>query len=106
MIPHVQHPPAVGSAATWSNGRDSWPATVIAVSRTGHRVTIREDKAIVISGSEHDGSAQYRYEPDPNGREIIFTRRSERGGVAYRQEGSRWTAVSFGRRRAYRDPSF
>jgi hypothetical protein len=52
--------PVVGDAATYSVGSDSYPATVVKVSPSGHRVTLQDDSWKVTSGSMMDGSADFK----------------------------------------------
>jgi hypothetical protein len=102
--------PTVGMAATVLLWSDRQPATVIKVEpfKSGARkgkarvVTVQYDTWKVTKGSEHDGSAQYEYERDENGRTETFTRSSK----------GRWTApgssvgLRLGGRERYSDPSF
>jgi hypothetical protein len=96
--------PVVGDEATYSVGSDSYPATVVAVSKSGHRVTLQDANWTVTSGSMHDGSAQYSYEANPSGPTRVATRRANGD---YRLQGwDRGGFVGFGHRRMYHDPSF
>ena len=96
--------PVVGDPATYSVGSDSYPATVVAVSKSGHRVTLQDDDWKVVSGSMVDGSAKYTYSPYPQGPTRVATRRAD---GSYRLVG--WSSggwVGFGRRVKHYDPSF
>lgn len=97
--------PFVGAPASYGYASDSYPATVIAVSKSGHRITLQSDRTEVVSGSVLDGSAKWICTPDANGSTVEATRRRD---GKYRIVGcSNYGTVTFGRgRRAYRDPSF
>lgn len=94
--------PVVGMPATICMLSDRHPATVIAVSKSGKKVTVRKDNWKVISGSEHDGSAKYEYSEDTTGPTYEFTLRKD----------GRWKEVKgsdrlrLGHRERYYDPSF
>jgi len=100
--------PMIGTIATVYSVTDCYPGVVEAVSRTGYQITIREVDAIVISGSQQDGSAQYRYQrfaAKSQGRTWKATRRSD--GI-YRVMGNKVGSggVSLGTQRRYYDPHF
>ena len=104
--------PQVGEPATIHSGSDCYPATVIEVSRTGHRVVIQHDTSIVTKRAENYGDdVEYRYERNPEGGTRVYTRRTGKdGSVGYKLLGwptrSRGGNVGIGYRRMYRDPSF
>lgn len=91
----------IGMGATFCIGSDSYPATVIDITPSGKTVTIQEDNYEIISGSSHDGSAEYTYSANPNGRVISFR---------YSTKSKNWKNSSyrayFGIRRKYYDPHF
>lgn len=98
--------PQVDDLATITLWTDRTPARVIAVSKSGHQVTLAELPAKVISGSMIDGSAKYAiaFRPSENPVTQVATRR---GDGTYRLKGwSQGGRVSFGFADAYRDPSF
>jgi hypothetical protein len=98
--------PFVGAPASYGYGSDSYPATVIEVSKSGHRITLQHDRTEVVAGSGADGTARHICSPDPDGSTVVATRRAD---GRYRIAGcSNFATVYFGRsgRRAYRDPSF
>lgn len=98
--------PKLGTGATYSVGSDRYAATVVAVSKSGHQVTLQDDKATMVNadGLGWYGQQEYTYEADPNGRTRIVTRRrtGEYRIAGYKSSGF----VTFGTRRQYRDPSF
>lgn len=87
----------IGDGATLSPLSDCFPATVI--SKTRCTVTVQEDTSTMVKGSAMDGSAEYTYAPNPNGRTFVC-RLTKKG---WRTPGLR---VSFNGRRAYYDPHF
>lgn len=99
--------PCVGMGATIYAGTDRYAGTVERVDfhKNGSikRVLIREDRAIVISGGVHDGSAEYRYERETelnHGR--VWNAVQRKNGTWH--DGA-WT-ISLGHRDRYVDPSF
>ena len=104
--------PAVGMGATILAWSDRYAGTVIAIE--GKVLTVREDKA--TRTDDHgmsDMMQDYRYEPNPEGREWHFHPR-RRGGwnqVRRNPETGRWNQVAgygllLGERRAYHDFTF
>lgn len=94
--------PTVGMGATIHVGSDSYPATVIQVTRNGKRVVIQEDIATRIDSNGMSESQDYKYEPNPQGEIHIVTLRKD---GRYRETGGK-TPVSIGFRRKYYDFSF
>lgn len=97
--------PAVGSLATYHIGSDCYPYTVIAMSPSGHRVTLQERKARRVDNNGAWSDCQtYITVDDDNGRTMTATRRKD---GAYRAKGcSNYGRVTFGAARKHRDPSF
>lgn len=101
--------PALNEGATILMHSDRRAATVVAIRRytTGPKkgqareVIVRADKATVISGSAHDGSAQYEHTYDPDGTDLVFHR--TRKGAWTSKSGD---SLAIGFRQTYRDPSF
>lgn len=94
--------PTIGMGATIHVGSDSYPATVIQVTRNGKRVVIQEDIATRIDNNGLSESQEYTYMPNPQGEIHIVTLRKD---GRYRETGGK-TPVSIGYRRKYYDPSF
>lgn len=92
-----------GMGATICYHSDCYPATIIDVSASGRRITVRQDKAHVVKGSEHDGSAEYIYEPDEDGHQMTFSLRKD---GRWRVVGAKSPTLTLGIRRKYRDPHF
>lgn len=109
-----QPEPFVGMGCTVLGWTDRHAATIVRMSSDKKEFTVRRDHAKVIAGSQHDGSAQYEYSANPDGRETTF--KLDRAGT-YRQvrlnERDNWVFVQgggkgirLGEREEYYDPSF
>lgn len=96
--------PFTGMLVTISLGSDAHPARIFHVTPRGFKC--RQLCSIVISGSEADGSAAYRYDhfKNANAGTVWNCSRSKRDGL-YRPHGSR-QVVGLGYARKYHDPSF
>ena len=94
--------PQVGDGATLIYYTDRAAATVIAVSPTGSKVTVQEDRAIRTDKNGMSDQQTYRYERDPAGRVHVF-HRNGRGGYGGRGRGVR---LSIGARNSYHDYTF
>lgn len=92
--------PAVDMPCTVCWMTDRKAATVVAVSPTGARVTVREDKATRTDQNGMSDSQNYSYERDQNGTTHTFHRQ---GNGAYRSAGK---SLALGVRRSYHDYSF
>lgn len=96
--------PVVGMGATIQYWSDSHPGTVIAVSPSGAKVTVQEDKATRTDTNGMSDMQSYTYEPDPNGKIHVFHRRTAgREAGHYANRGSR---LSLGKRHKHHDYSF
>lgn len=93
--------PAVGTPCSYRAGSDVYPATVVAVSPSGHRVTVRN--ARVTEWTPFPDSRGVRFEPNPNGAVEVYTRRAD---GRYRPVGCDFGSLSFAGYAAHRDPSF
>lgn len=91
--------PRVGQPATVCYWSDRHAATVVAVSKTGYKVTVREDRAVRTDDNGMSDVQSYRYEPDPSGREHTYYRRAS----GYRDEATR---LVLGARNSYHDYTF
>jgi len=112
-----QPEPAVGMGATVLLWTDRTAGTIVAVHETprGLVVSVQDDRTRVIAGSAQDGSADYAYEPNPDGYMRHF-RRGDDGRWEQVQPGKRpgtWKKSDCGRcglrigeREEYRDPTF
>lgn len=95
--------PEVGMGATMGVGSDSYPYTIVQVSKTGKSFKMVRDIATAVSGSGHDGSAVYEYARDPSAtiESAVMVRLDHKG--RWRQAGA---PVGIGFRRYYQDPHF
>jgi hypothetical protein len=98
--------PLFGMPATICHYTDRDPATISFVSSSGKRVKVRVDNWEVISGGEHDGSAQYKYTENKDGAEWEFTLRSNGRWVKTGESAKQGTFLKIGHRRRYCDPHF
>jgi hypothetical protein len=103
-------PEEASNAVTIHLGSDCNPGTII--DAKGSIVFVRPDRFKVISGSEADGSAKYRYYADETA--PIEAYRQDKNGryqaVGQNPVTGRWIKtygrISIGRRRRYYDPHF
>ena len=106
--------PEIGMGATILMVSDRQAATIVDVFSINKEtaVKVQRDIATVVSGSRHDGSAEYAFERDPEGTERTY----KFDGVRWRQirqnaKTGRWiitdnTSLRIGSRSEYYDPSF
>ncbi len=96
--------PSLGMSVTISVGSDAYPARIIYT--TPRSFKCRQLDAVVVSGSETDGTAAYRYDvfKHENAGTVWKCSRSKRDGL-YRPHGSK-QVVGLGYARMYHDPSF
>jgi hypothetical protein len=76
--------PVVGMGATRIFWSDRHAATIIAVSRTGHKVTVQDDTATRTDKNGMSDAQSYDYAPNPNGPTAVYTRRKD---GTYRERG-------------------
>lgn len=101
----------VGMPATVCDWSDRAPVEIAEVIRfkSGKRagevraVRVRAMKYEIISGSEFDGSAQYRYESDPSAPAGGLFLRDSRGQF---QKAGKGAKLAIGRAERYYDPHF
>lgn len=91
--------PRVGQPCTIAYYSDRVAATVVAVSKGGSKVTVREDKSHRIDDNGMSELQSYWHDRDPEGQTHVFFRR--KGG--YRTDGIR---LWLGTRSAYHDYGF
>lgn len=94
--------PSIGMGATIRIGSDSYPATIIQVTRNGKRIVLQEDDATRTDKNGLSELQEYTYQSNPNGTTHIATLRKD---GRYRLQGEQ-IPVSIGIRRKYYDPSF
>ena len=109
--------PTVGMAATTLSWTDRHAATVTNVTELDGKwkwqIEVVEDKALVISGSTHDGSATFAFVPNPEGYADLYRMDRKTGewvrGYINRDTGKfnkSSGGLILGRRDHYVDPSF
>lgn len=108
--------PVVGMAATFLSWTDRSPGTVVKVEPQKNGTTlisVQADRAILVSGTTYDGSAAYRYEPNPEGHVSLFriTKDGSLEKVRVNPETGRLVRTQkggllLGHREEYRDPHF
>ena len=110
--------PTVGMAATTLSWSDRHAATVTSVTELtskvwAYEITVVEDKALVISGSTHDGSATFAFVPNPDGYPALYRMNRKTGAWTHgyiNKATGRFLKTSsgliLGRRDHHVDPSF
>lgn len=93
--------PTIDCPATLCYYTDRHAGTVIAISASGRKITIREDKAVRVDTNDMSESQRYDYERDPDGRTHVCYLRKD--GRYYSNQGPR---VILGIRNAYHDYGF
>ncbi|MDC7784788.1 hypothetical protein PQJ75_00785 [Rhodoplanes sp. TEM] len=111
-----QPTPEVGMGATVLSWTDRYAATIYEVEKSGRAVLVRvsRDTAKVVSGSAHDGSAEYAFTPNAQGTKATFRQRKDGTWeeVYWNRETRRWkrhdggSGLLIGRCEEHRDPSF
>ena len=112
--------PVVGLGCTLLSWTDRNAGTIQSVEEIGgskvvlYIITVTEDDAACISGSTHDGSAEYHYTTRPDRTPSTF-RKNKKTGLweeIFRNEVTgKWNktggkGIRIGERNTYRDPSF
>lgn len=111
--------PVIGMGATYHGYSDSQAHTVVAVSATGRRVTLRRDKATLLNGANSgeadalhfspggfcghtSGTQRWSYAPDPDG----ATQIASLTGKGWRVGGLSGAPVTMGARMEHYDFNF
>jgi len=87
--------PAIGMGATIYMWSDRHAATVVAISKSGKRITLRADRV-----TRWENSYGAAFLPDPDG--VTYEANLTKNGT-WKSAGN---GVTLGNRAAYRDPSF
>ena len=101
--------PVVGMGASFGAGSDSYPATVVSVSKSGKKIGIQQD-AVVVGGEWKEGE----YEADlyttiPNTEALVefYTLRDNGRWIRVgNPKHAHWASLSLGVRRYRQDPHF
>lgn len=96
--------PVIGMGATICLWSDRHAATIVDVPNS-KTVVIQQDKSTILKGSEHDGSAEYGYAPNPYAPKETFTLRKT-GRWVLKGESLTGQKLAIGHRVEYRDPCF
>jgi hypothetical protein len=94
--------PEIGMAATINFWSDRKPATVVLISKSGFKITLRQDAAFRTDSHGMSDHQQYDYAPDPMGTIYVATLRKD---GTYRIVGGK-QSITLGVRRKYHDYSF
>ena len=93
----------VGQRVSYTVGSDRYPAEVVSVSKSGHRIVVRDAK--VTRYDEH--GVAVAIETDADGSEHVYTRRKVGTRTIYQRAG--WTHSGLaldGGWRGFSDPTF
>ena len=92
--------PTIGQGVTICWFTDRKAGTIIAVSKSGHKITIQEDTATRTDNNGMSECQQYTYTPNPQGALHVAYRGKD---GKYKSDGKR---VAIAQRRTYHDYSF
>lgn len=96
------HDLKVGDGVSYGFGSDSYPATVIAVSKSGRKVTIQSDNSEYVKGTDQE----FIYTKNPHGTIYEYSLRKN-GQFCMVGTVPSYRGGSLGKgRRYYQDPSF
>lgn len=98
--------PEVGMGATELFWTDRVAGTVIEVSANGKSVTVQRDKAIRTDDHGMSDAQSYRYEPNPEGRTAVYTKRKNGQWIRKGDPLRGGQRLGLGYRRHYHDYSF
>jgi len=99
--------PQVGDACTKYIGSDRYAGTIVAVSKSGKRVTWRQDETIPAEGHEGPfGRQRYDYLPVENGYTMEFSLRKSGSWRVVGESDRNGYGLRMGERDTYRDPHF
>lgn len=98
----------VGDGVSYGFNGDSYPATVVEVSPSGHRIVVQDDDARCIKGDSSYGAndAQFLFAVNTKGRKTVFTRRWNGAYVMAGSKGGFWCWSVWMGRSHTRNPSF
>lgn len=94
--------PTVGMGATYIGFTDRHPFTVVGISKSGKRITLRRDTATRTDTNGMSEDQEYEYSPDESGEVLSASLRSD-GSWRVVNGSSR---IELGYRRKYHDYSF
>jgi len=85
--------PVVGMGVTMLGWTDREPGTIVRVFQIGKdlAIEVQADNYQVVSGSMHDGSAQYEYRANPDAHKVAYRyRKNAWNEVRFNVETKRW----------------
>ena len=91
----------VGTHGSYSVGSDTYPCTVVEVSKSGHRVVIETDET--TKWTAFPDSRGVEFARREGGRRMVFTRRAD---GHYRMAGANFGGLSLSGWYSHQDPSF
>lgn len=97
--------PHVGMGATRCYATDRYPFTVVAVSKSGRRITLQEDWSFRTDSNGMSECQEYRYEPNTFAPLVVASLRKDGRWVEVGQNG-KGSRFVLGSRRRYYDFSF
>jgi len=98
--------PAIGMPATIAIGSDCYPATVIAISKSGRRITLQAATATPTADYNYTSNQVHTFAPNPNGSLTVCSLRKDgRWRPAGCQANSGYR-IHLGAYNSYSDPSF
>ncbi len=113
VVRMIQDPvPTKGMGASAGAGSDSYPYTVVKVSKNGRKIWVTEDTATPTKDYDYYNNQEHTFEtnwPEHNAEEecACYTlRKSGRWIAKGAGLNDTWLSISLGGRRKYRDPSF
>tara|TARA_R110000787_G_scaffold11722_12_gene38526 strand:- start:8898 stop:9392 length:495 start_codon:yes stop_codon:yes gene_type:complete len=99
--------PEVGKGCTYGAGSDSYPATIVEVSKNGKTIWVTSDSHTPTEDCEYYGNQSYTYKSNIDGERTCYTLRKNGSWI---RKGSPinayWCGIGIGSRRYYQDPSF
>jgi hypothetical protein len=98
--------PVVGMPATEHVGSDSYPCTVIDVSRNGKKVKVQRNPFKAAPGSDYFTNQKWVIDPEPSGETIVFTLRKNGRWIMQGGAINCGCSLGLGFRRASQDPHF
>jgi hypothetical protein len=108
-----QPEPVVGMGVTFLSWTDRSAGTIFRVFHIGRALAIetRDDISTCVSGSSHDGSAEWAHKINVNGHRSIYRFRRDKWERVTQNENGRWVkaggkGLRIGERDTYYDPSF
>ncbi len=101
--------PEIGMGASFGAGSDSYPATIVEISKSGKMLWIQQDE-VIVTGEWAQGEYEaktYSTMPNTEAARICYTLRKNGRWIMKGQPITAWyCALSIGQRRYRQDPHF